>query len=139
MDKNGKEHPNKKGIVGAHNSEEFYENDVKVVNEYKVYDVNGNEVRGVKQVEYSMPELDPKTRQPTGTYNKKVLKKTIYDPNVISDKKYIERGIEAANNALTKETSGTLPRVWMGVDSKGVSWVGYYEDGRITSLFPTTP
>lgn len=101
--------------------------------------MNGNEVRGVKQVEYSMPELDPKTRQPTGTYNKKVLKKTIYDPNVISDKKYIERGIEAANNALTKETSGTLPRVWMGVDSKGVSWVGYYEDGRITSLFPTTP
>ncbi|SFR23327.1 MULTISPECIES: contractile injection system protein, VgrG/Pvc8 family [unclassified Paenibacillus] len=139
VDKNGKEHPNKKGIVGAHNSEEFYKNDVKVVNEYKVYDVNGNEVRGVKQVEYSMPELDPKTRQPTGTYNKKVLKKTIYDPNVISDKKYIERGIEAANNALTKETSGTLPRVWMGVDSKGVSWVGYYEDGRITSLFPTTP
>ncbi|WP_311079300.1 contractile injection system protein, VgrG/Pvc8 family [Paenibacillus polymyxa] len=139
VDKNGKEHPNKKGIVGAHNSEEFYKNDVKVVNEYNVYDVNGNEVRGVKQVEYSMPELDPKTRQPIGTYNKKVLKKTIYDPNVISDKKYIERGIEAANNALTKETSGTLPRVWMGVDSKGVSWVGYYEDGRITSLFPTTP
>ncbi|WP_373441565.1 CdiA family toxin C-terminal domain-containing protein [Paenibacillus kribbensis] len=139
VDKNGKEHPNKKGIVGAHNSEEFYKNDVKVVNEYKVYDVNGNEVRGVKQVEYSMPELDPKTRQPTGIYNSKVLKKTIYDPNVISDKKYIERGIEAANNALTKETSGTLPRVWMGVDSKGVSWVGYYENGSITSLFPTTP
>ncbi|GIO84684.1 hypothetical protein J25TS5_16160 [Paenibacillus faecis] len=139
FDKNGKEHPNKKGIVGAHNSEEFYRNNIKVVSENKVYDLNGNEVIGVKQVVYSMPELDPKTRQPTGNYNQSTNKKTIYDPNVISDKEYVDRGIEAANNALKKEPTGVLPRVWMGVDSKGVEWVGHCENGEITSFFPTTP
>lgn len=139
IDSNGKPHPNKKGIVGAHNSNEFFKNDVKVISENKVYDVNGNEVLGVKQIEYRVAELDAKTRQPTGNYNQKTNKKTIYDPNVISDKEFIERGIEAANNALAKESTEVLPRVWTGVDSKGVPWVGYFENGKITSLFPTTP
>ncbi|MEY9972684.1 hypothetical protein ABH966_003060 [Lysinibacillus sp. RC46] len=49
------------------------------------------------------------------------------------------RGIEATNNALAKETTEVLPRVWTGVDSKGVTRVGYFENGKLTSLFPTTP
>lgn len=126
-------------IVGAHNCEEFFKNDIKIVAENKVYDVYGNEVKGVKQVEYSVAELDPKTRQPTGKYNEKTNTKTIYDPNVISDREYVERGIEAANNALEKEPTGVLPRVWTGVDSKGVTLLGYFENGKVTSFFPTTP
>ncbi|MMZ70408.1 hypothetical protein D1872_334410 [compost metagenome] len=86
-----------------------------------------------------MPELDAKTGKPTGNYNQSTNKKTIYDPNIISNREFVERGIEAANNALAKEPSGVLPRVWIGVDSKGVTWVGNFENGKITTFYPTTP
>jgi hypothetical protein len=136
VNKNGKPYNNSKGIVGAHNSNEFYANDVKVRNTKKIYDVNGNEVKGVIEVEYSMPELD-KTGKPTGKYNDKTFTKTIYDPDATADTTYVNRGIEAANNALANEPSGVLPRTWIGVDSEGVKWTGNFEDGEITSMWPT--
>lgn len=43
--------------------------------------------------------------------------------------------MEAANDALSKATDGTMPREW-GVDSNGVTWRGYYQDGRIVSFYP---
>ncbi|MEK5237516.1 EndoU domain-containing protein [Paenibacillus sp. FSL L8-0470] len=135
----GEPHKNKKGIVGAHNEKEFYKNDVKVVDSNKVYDIYGREVKGITQVEYSVPELDAKTRQPTGNYNQKTNTKTIYDPEIISDGEYIRSGLEAAEDALAKESSGVLPTVWLGVDSKGVSWIGYFRNGKIDSFFPATP
>ncbi|MDH6351165.1 hypothetical protein M2298_003123 [Brevibacillus sp. 1238] len=139
VDENGKKHKNKKGIVGAHNSDEFFKNDVLIRSENKVYDINGNEVKGVRQIEYSMPEIDGKTEKPTGNYNQSTNTKTIYDPNIISDREYVDRGIEAVNNALEKEPSGVLPHTWTGVDSKGVTWLGYYKNGKVTSFFPTSP
>ena len=139
VDENGKKHKNKKGIVGAHNSDEFFKNDVLIRSENKVYDINGNEIKGVRQIEYSMPEIDGKTEKPTGNYNQSTNTKTIYDPNIISDREYVERGIEAVNNSLEKEPSGVLPHIWTGVDSKGVTWLGYYKNGEVTSFFPTSP
>lgn len=62
--------------------------------------------------------------------------KSIYDPKVISDETFIKRGIEAANNALLNSTDGTLSRLWIGVDSQGITWRGYYENGKITSFYP---
>ncbi|MEI4803839.1 CdiA family toxin C-terminal domain-containing protein [Bacillus sp. FJAT-51639] len=125
-------------MVGSHNADEFYKYDVKIVSKKKVYDVNGNEVKGVTEVEYNMPELDmagnPKG---PGIYGTKVHRKTIYDPKLMSDKEFVEKGMEAANDALSKESSGVIPREWIGIDSNGVKWNGYFENGKITSFFPT--
>lgn len=90
---------------------------------------------GVKTVEYKMPKLNP-DGTPTGEYGAKVFKKTIYDPDIISDDEFIKRGIEAANDAITKSHDGIMPREWSGVDSKGITWHGYFGDGNITSFFP---
>ncbi|MBC2239256.1 T7SS effector LXG polymorphic toxin [Listeria booriae] len=121
--------PRKRGIGGAHNSVEFYKNDVQIVSK------TNSKVSGVVVVEYKMPKLNM-DGTPTGEYGNKVFVKTIYDPQFISDKTYVNRGIEAANNAMLKSKDGTMPREWIGIDSKGVTWRGYYQDGEITSFFP---
>lgn len=61
--------------------------------------------------------------------------KTIYDPNIISDAEYIERGVEAANDVLSKSTDGVLPHEWVGKDSYGIEWRGYSDDGITPSSF----
>jgi len=54
----------------------------------------------------------------------------------ISDDEFISRGIEAANDALANSSDGTLPREWTGIDSEGIMWRGYFEDGEMTSFYP---
>ena len=82
-----------------------------------------------------MPKLNA-DGTPTGEYGAKVFRKTIYDPNIIRDEEYIKYGLEAANDAMNNVGGTGLPREWTGVDSNGVKWHGYYEDGKITSFFP---
>ncbi|EUJ21303.1 hypothetical protein MAQA_01032 [Listeria aquatica FSL S10-1188] len=60
--------PRKRGIGGAHNSEEFFKNDVKVIKQ------TSTDVPGVSVVEYQIPELDAKGL-PTGNYKKTIFKK----------------------------------------------------------------
>ncbi|HAB8811023.1 TPA_asm: transposase [Listeria monocytogenes] len=121
--------PRKRGIGGAHNSEEFFKNDVEIVKQ------TPTDIPGVSVVEYRIPELDVKGN-PTGRYKKMIYKKTIYNPKVISDEEYINRGLEAANNATSNPDDGSLPREWTGKDNTGKTWRGYYEDGKITSFYP---
>ncbi|MBC1807731.1 transposase [Listeria sp. FSL L7-0993] len=121
--------PRKRGIGGAHNSEEFFKNDVEIVKQ------TPTDIPGVSVVEYRIPELDVKGN-PTGRYKKTIYKKTIYNPKVISDEEYINRGLEAANNATSNPDDGSLPREWTGKDNTGKTWRGYYEDGKITSFYP---
>ncbi|MFP3411347.1 CdiA family toxin C-terminal domain-containing protein [Bacillus sp. SIMBA_074] len=114
---------------GAHNSEEFFKNDIKIVSE------SPSKILGVKTVEYNMPKLNM-DGTPTGEYGNKVFTKTIYDPKIISDKEFINRGIEAANDAKLKTSDGVLSREWTGVDSKEITWRGYHKGGEISSFFP---
>ena len=124
--------PRKRGIGGAHNVDEFLKNDIQIVSRKPHPDIKGIEI-----IEYQLPKLD-KTGSPIlGIYQSgKPFSKTVYDPKIISDKSYINRGIEAANNALTTSTDGVLPRIWTGVDSQGIVWRGYCENGVITSFYP---
>ena len=48
-----------------------------------------------------MPKLNM-DGTPTGEYGNKVFTNNIYDPKIISDKEFINRGIEAANDAKLK-------------------------------------
>jgi hypothetical protein len=83
-----------------------------------------------------MPKRD-KTGKPTGEYQSRTHDKTVYDPVKISTNKYIKWGLEAANNAAKKSSSGKLGREWTGTDSNGVKWHGYCDDsGNITSFYP---
>ena len=121
--------PRRRGIGGAHNSTEFFKNDVEIISE------TPSKIPGVKTVEYKMPKLNP-DGTPTGEYGSKVFKKTIYDSDIISDDEFISRGLEAANDAITKSDDGVMPREWYGIDSEGITWYGYFEDGKIKSFFP---
>ncbi len=85
-------------------------------------------------VEYQIPELDAKGL-PTGNYKKAIFKKSIYDPSIIPDDEYIKRGLEAANDAI-KNNNGSMPREWVGKDSSGKVWRGFFKDGKIDTFFP---
>lgn len=84
-----------------------------------------------------MPKCDKTGAPIPGQYQEGVPKtKTVYDPKVISDEVYANRGIEAANEAVSRSPDGVLGREWTGVDNQGVTWRGYCEDGKITSMYP---
>ena len=120
------------GISGAHNSVEFFKNDVEIVSR-----TPHPSMEGVETIEYHLPKLD-RTGQPIpGEYQSgRPYTKTIYDPSIISDDEFISRGIEAANDALANSPDGTLSRTWEGTDSYGVPWRGHFENGEITTMYP---
>ncbi|WP_338552123.1 CdiA family toxin C-terminal domain-containing protein [Paenibacillus sp. KS-LC4] len=119
--------PRSRGIGGAHNRDEFMNNNINITN------VEPHPtMAGVEKITYQVPSIDGKTGEITG-WKATSFKKTVYDPKVISDQDYLKYGKEAANNAATK---GTLGNPWVGYDSNGVKWMGYSKDGEVTSFFP---
>ena len=125
--------PRKKGIGGAHNKEQLLTNDIEIVKS-----TPHPTLEGVETIEYQMPKLDKTGTPIPGEYQSGVPKvKTVYDPNIISDEVYLEKGIQAANDALSKSPDGLLPREWVGNDVSGIKWRGYSDgNGNITSFFP---
>ena len=125
--------PRKKGIGGAHNKEQLLTNDIEIVKS-----TPHPTLEGVETIEYQMPKLDKTGTPIPGEYQSGVPKvKTVYNPNIISDEVYLEKGIQAANDALSKSPDGLLPREWVGNDVSGIKWRGYSdENGNITSFFP---
>ena len=65
----------------------------------------------------------------------KILKepKTIYDPNIISDKQIYEWGQEALENGVISGNNGEFID---GVSSNGLRFRGYIRDGKITNFYP---
>ena len=124
--------PRKRGIGGAHNKEEFLKNNIEIVSSQQ-----HSGIQGIEIIEYQMPKLDKTGTAIPGEYQGGTPKiKTVYDPKSISTEMYLNRGIEAANNAAEKYVDGNLPREWTGKDIQGVIWRGYCEDGKITLMFP---
>ena len=108
------------------------QNDIQIINETPHLDING-----VTTIEYQMPKLYRTGTPIPGEYQSGVPKvKTVYDSNIINTDEYIDRGLQAANNAASQYPDGILPREWVGVDDSGVTWRGYYESGEITSMYP---
>lgn len=123
------------GISGAHNKDNFLKiaekNNIRIESS-----IPNSQMEGVEQIFYSIPKKD-KSGKPTGEYKATQRKKTVYDPKIISNEKYIKFGIEAANNAAKAMENGKLGREWSGNDSQGVSWHGYCDkNGNITSFYP---
>ena len=123
--------PRNRGIGGAHNSKEFFKNDVKIVKA-----VPSEAIPGVTYYQYNIPKLG-KDGWPVGEYGTKIFEKTVYDPSVIPDSEYTQRGLEAASNSY--KTNGPLGSVWEGYDSQDVKWIGYGKNGKPTSFFPDVP
>ena len=120
--------PRNRGIGGAHNSEEFFKNDVNIVKA-----IPSEDIPGITYYEYTMPLLG-KDKILIGGYGKKIHKKTVYDPKVFSHSEYVKRGLEAANYSY--RVNGLIGAVWEGFDSQGVKWIGYGRNGKPTSFFP---
>jgi hypothetical protein len=122
--------PRKRGIGGAHNSEEFF----KYSNEFHVVEsIPHPTVEGVQKIRYQMAALD-RAGNPTGDFKAKVFEKTVYDPKVISDSKMLQWGREAAAQA---QTAGPLNREWVGVSANGIQYRGYLDEtGAVRSFFP---
>ena len=124
--------PRKRGIGGAHNRDVFMQNNIKIIDETP----NPN-MKGVTTIRYQMPKLDKTGTPIPGKYQSGTPKvKTVYDPTIISTDEYLNRGLQAANNAALQDPEGILPREWVGVDDYGTTWRGYYENGNITSMYP---
>ena len=125
----------KQGIKGAHHKGNFFKEVERIG--AKITDSSSNsQMSGVEKISYKMPKRD-KAGNPTGEYQSKTHYKTVYDSSIISSQQYINRGLEAANNAAEQSSSGKLGREWTGTDNSGVKWHGYCDsDGNITSFYP---
>jgi len=120
--------PRRRGIGGAHNKDEFYKNEINVLNVEQHPSMSG-----IEKITYQVPSIDGKTGEITG-WKATMFYKTVYDPIVVSDEHYIRLGKEAAQDAFVK---GELGGEWTGYDSQGVKWRGYTsENGEVTSFYP---
>ena len=125
----------RQGIKGAHHKGNFM-SEVERIGAKTIGTTKNSQMDGVEKISYKMPKKD-KTGAPTGEYQSKTHHKTVYDPSVISSNHYIQRGLEAANNAANHSPTGRLAREWTGTDNRGVRWHGYCDaDGNITSFYP---
>ena len=118
------------GINGGHNANAFFgsldEIGGRVVSEK--YHPN---ISGIKEIVYEVPKkgIDGKPLVPP-EYRYIDRPKTIYDPNLISDKQIYEWGLEAMKNS---EIVGY--KVY-GTSSNGLKFEGFYREGKITNFFP---
>ena len=132
---NGSENVGASGINGAHNKENFTKLAEK--NGIRIDSIAPNsQMDGVEKIQYSIPKKG-RDGKPTSEFKASKKYKTVYNPNVISNDKYIRYGIEAANNAVKNSSTGKLKREWSGIDNQGIEWHGYCDgDGNITSFYP---
>jgi hypothetical protein len=123
------------GIKGAHNKNNFLR-EVNRIGAKAIASTPNSQIDGVEQIRYKMPKKD-KYGKPTGDLKAQSFKKTVYDPSKIGTDKYIERGLQAANNSARKSESGKLGREWSGIDNQNVKWHGYCDqNGNIISFYP---
>ena len=134
--RNGNAPKGSKGIDGAHNEVEFF----KQVEAHNCKIV-GDPVEiepGIKRYEYQVPAKDKAGNIIEGRYKAKVQSKTTYDPSIISDEAFVNRGVEAFENFLGSLAEGeSIPHEWSFIDNNDLSWHGYTDGyGNPTSFFP---
>ncbi|PKQ72673.1 hypothetical protein AOX56_21865 [Aeromonas sobria] len=91
---NVEKYTQQKGITGGHNADAFFSTASK--NNVKILGEKQTETKGVIEVQYKIPSYD-REGNVTG-YKDKVFTKTIYDPKIITDKKILDLGQQAASN-----------------------------------------
>ncbi|EMI50853.1 outer membrane surface hemagglutinin protein [Stenotrophomonas maltophilia AU12-09] len=120
----------KNGISGAHNSVEFRSEaaarGVKIVSEVST------DVPGVSVISYQVPALDPTGKVIVG-YKNKVQTKTVYDPAIMSDRKVLALGQEAAAKGY-KDAVAAGKRIYES-NAGGVSFVVYIDDAGVVKNF----
>ncbi|PSA89736.1 TopI - like protein YobL [Bacillus atrophaeus] len=137
------------GVSGGHNYEEFkkyFHNS----EQYKLEEVKKNEhpnIKGIYDIEYRLKiEVKDYRGQGTGKFKlepkegKDPLRKTIYDPSVISDEEIIKLGKEAMENGLLKnqvDELGYQDKI-RGTSSNGLKFEGFRnkETGEISNFYP---
>ncbi|MFS8351778.1 T7SS effector LXG polymorphic toxin [Bacillus nitratireducens] len=126
----------KKGVLGTHNSDEFYNKlkstgkDINNMIDPKniVYD---KDFPGLQTIEYKIPKGDGKE----GFLDEyKIIKspKTVYDPSKYSNEEMYQWGLEAMTNGYLE---GYLI---CGESSNGIKFMGYFRNGEITNFHPVT-
>lgn len=123
-----------KGITGGHNASAFYstvnEKGVKIVGETQTG------VKGITEVQYQIPSYD-RTGNITG-YKERVFTKTIYDPNVFTDKKILDLGQQAAASGY-KDAIASGQREYTAT-AGGIKFQVYLDQttGTVENFFPVT-
>jgi hypothetical protein len=120
----------KRGISGGHNANAFL-GSLDDVGGRIVSETPHSSIPGIKNIEYEIPlkGVDGKPMVPP-KYRVSDYPKTVYDPNIISDKQIYEWGQEAMQNGIVEGNQIT------GTASNGLKYVGHIRDGQITDFFP---
>ncbi|WP_269083003.1 PrsW family glutamic-type intramembrane protease [Sporosarcina globispora] len=123
-----------KGIVGGHNLKNFekaFKDQGWDIDECIISKRKHPSIEGVYEIEYGFPKKDMEGKIIPGELKKVSHPKTVYDPNIISDKLMVKWGEEAMKN-------GTVDgREITGVSSNGLEFKGFVdESGEITNFFP---
>lgn len=110
----------------------------QVLSAIPVINVHAEDTFTNSRYEYQVPAKDKAGNIIEGQYKAKVQTKTTYDPNIISDEAFVNRGVEAFENFKGSLTEGeSIPREWSFTDNNGLSWHGYTDGyGNPTSFFP---
>lgn len=99
----------------------------KIVEETPVED-------GITRIKYQLPAKDMTGENILGEYKSTPHFKTVYDPEIISDEAFMNRGFEAFENALSKYSD--MPHQWSAPDNSSLEWTGFINSaGEPTNFF----
>ncbi|GFH41464.1 hypothetical protein Hs30E_00150 [Lactococcus hodotermopsidis] len=124
-----------KGIVGGHNSSNFYEK-LDEVGGRVVSEKTNPAISGVKEIQYEIPKkgIDGQPRVPT-EYKSIREPKTVYDTNIISDEQIYQWGQEAMKNGkITVKPNGD--QIIEGYANNGLKFKGFIREDKITNFYP---
>lgn len=124
-----------KGVVGGHNLNNFekaFKEKGWDLEECIISKRKHPSIEGVYEIEYGLPKLDMEGKLIPGELKKVSHPKTVYDPNIISDKQILKWGEEAMKNGKI------VGREVTGVSPNGLQFRGFInESGEISNFFPT--
>ncbi len=89
-------------------------------------------IKGITQIEYQIPSFD-RAGNVTG-YKAQEFKKTVFDPNIISDRQILELGQQAAAKKFTQAISKDMREFTS--EAGGIKFQVYIKDGRVDNFFP---
>ncbi|MFJ7729886.1 PrsW family glutamic-type intramembrane protease [Neobacillus sp. NPDC097160] len=124
-----------RGVVGGHNLNNFekaFKERGWDLKECIISKRKHPSIEGVYEIEYRLPKQDKAGNIIPGEFKKVTHPKTVYDPNIISDKQILKWGEEALKKGKV------VGRNISGVSSNGLKFQGFVDDsGKITNFFPT--
>ncbi|MFK3649425.1 putative Ig domain-containing protein [Lysobacter enzymogenes] len=129
----------KSGVIGGHNRDNFM---AAISNDPNFGIINTTKhptIAGIEFIEYGVVKKAKDGTLLLGQYKDTTKFKSVFDPNFISNERYLIHSHEAMLDAIVKSHPNRLSNQFEGIASNGLLMQGGKTNNRIATIYPFTP